>query len=148
VRALRDVSPEQLEPFLPQLLPTVARRCRHVVSEDARVDQAIAAMEAGDLPRLKSLMAASHASLRDDYEVSCAELDVLVDLALPLPYCHGARLTGAGFGGSTVNLVSDDAVGDFSAAMLAGYQARCGRLAEIHVFEPSAGAHLLQAPGS
>jgi galactokinase len=143
VRALRDVSPEQLAPLLPMLPPTVARRCRHVVSENDRVDQAIAAMEAGDLPRLKTLMAASHASLRDDYEVSCPELDVLVDLALPLACCQGARLTGAGFGGSTVNLVLADAVDDFREAILAGYHARCGRVAEIHVFEPSAGAHVL-----
>jgi galactokinase len=81
--------------------------------------------------------------LRDDYEVSCAELDVLVDLALPQAVCHGARLTGAGFGGSTVNLVATHAVEAFSEAISAGYQQRCGRTAEIHVFEPSAGAHLL-----
>lgn len=143
VRALRDVSPEQLAHVLPALPSTVARRCRHVVSENSRVEQATAAMEAGDLPRLKALMAESHASLRDDYEVSCAELDVLVDLALPLPYCHGARLSGAGFGGSTVNLVRGELIDEFSEAILAGYHARCGRIAEIQVFEPSAGAHVL-----
>ena len=67
-------------------------------------------------------MAASHASLRDDYEVSCPELDVLVELALALPTCHGARLTGAGFGGSTVNLVEAAAVEPFSASIAAGYR--------------------------
>jgi len=143
VRALRDVSLEDLARFLPILPAVVGRRCRHVVSENARVGQAVAAMDAGDLPRLKTLMAESHASLRDDYEVSCAELDVLVDLALPQAVCHGARLTGAGFGGSTVNLVATHAVEAFSEAISAGYQQRCGRTAEIHVFEPSAGAHLL-----
>jgi galactokinase len=143
VRALRDVSLDQLAKFLPALPSIVARRCRHVVSENERVGQALAAMDAGDLPQLKTLMAASHASLRDDYEVSCPELDVLVDLALPQPFCHGARLTGAGFGGCTVNLVEAGAVDAFSEAMLSGYHKRCGRTAEIHVFEPSAGARIL-----
>ena len=140
VTALRDVGPEDLSRFLPSLPPVVARRCRHVVSENARVGQAVAALRSGDTARLKTLMADSHASLRDDYEVSCPELDVLVDLALPLPYCHGARLTGAGFGGSTVNLVAADAVGTFSETIVSGYRRRTGRAAEIHVFEPSAGA--------
>jgi galactokinase len=143
IRALRDVTPESLAPLLAKLPSVVAKRCRHVVSEDARVLQAVAAMGSGDTGRLKTLMAESHASLRDDYEVSCPELDVLVDLALPLPYCHGARLTGAGFGGSTVNLVEADAVESFSRAITSGYRERCGRPAEIRVFEPSAGAHLL-----
>jgi galactokinase len=143
LRALRDVAPAELERFLPALSPVVARRCRHVVSENARVGQAVAALRSGDTKRLKTLMAASHASLRDDYEVSCPELDVLVDLALPLPYCHGARLTGAGFGGSTVNMVAAGAVELFSQTIVSGYQKRCGRAAEIHVFEPSAGAGVL-----
>jgi len=143
VGALRDVMPEALARFLPALSPVVAKRCRHVVSENARVEQAVMAMRSSDTARLKTLMAESHRSLRDDYEVSCPELDILVDLALPLPYCHGARLTGAGFGGSTVNLVEAAAVGAFSEAMASGYQQRSGRAAEIHVFEPSAGAHML-----
>jgi galactokinase len=143
VRALRDVTLETLAPFLPLLPPVVAKRCRHVVSENARVGQAVAAMRSGDTARLKSLMADSHVSLRDDYEVSCPELDILVALALPMPTCHGTRMTGGGFGGSTVNLVETDAVATFTAAMASGYQQRAGRVAEIHVFEPSAGAHLI-----
>ena len=146
VHALRDVMPEDLARFLPALPPVVARRCRHVVSENARVGQAVTAMRSGDTDRLKTLMAASHASLRDDYEVSCPELDILVELALALPYCHGARLTGAGFGGSTVNLVEADAIEPFSETIVSGYRQRSGRVAEIHVFEPSAGARVL-APG-
>lgn len=145
IRALRDVSLAQLASLLPSLPPIVARRCRHVVSENERVEQTIAAMHAGDLPRLKVLMAASHASLRDDYEVSCPELDVLVDLALPQSCCYGARLTGAGFGGCTVNLVQAGAVDAFSETILAGYRERCGRTADLHVFEPSAGARVLLA---
>jgi galactokinase len=143
VSALRDVAPDDLARLISKLPAVVAKRCRHVVSENARVGQAVAAMRSGDTAHLKRLTAESHASLRDDYEVSCPELDVLVDLALPLSCCHGARLTGAGFGGSTVNLVEADAVETFSQTVAAGYQKRCGRTAEIHVFEPSAGAHLL-----
>jgi galactokinase len=143
VTALRDVGPEQMARLAPALPPLVRKRCRHVVSENARVGQAVTAMRSGDTTRLKTLMAASHASLRDDYEVSCPELDILVDLALPLPYCHGARLTGAGFGGSTVNLVEADAVGTFSETIVSEYRQRSGRAAEIHVFEPSAGARVL-----
>ena len=143
VRALRDVTPEDLTRFLSALPPVVARRCRHVVSENARVGQAVTAMRSRDTARLKTLMAESHGSLRDDYEVSCPELDILVDLALALPFCHGARLTGAGFGGSTVNLVEADAVGAFSETIVSGYGRRTGRTAEIHVFEPSASARVL-----
>ena len=143
IRALRDVQADDLARLMPALSPVVGKRCRHVVSENVRVREAIQAMAAGDLAKLKRLLAHSHASLRDDYEVSCGELDVLVDLALPQSCCHGARLTGAGFGGSTVNLVDVASVGDFADAMTAGYRQRTGRTAEIHVFEPSAGAHLL-----
>jgi len=143
VSALRDVSPEQLERLFPALGATVGKRCRHVVSENARVAQAVTAMRSGDTARLESLMAESHRSLRDDYEVSCPELDVLVELALALPCCHGARLTGAGFGGSTVNLVEAGAIEPFAQAMMTGYRERCRREAQIHVFEPSAGARLL-----
>jgi galactokinase len=145
VRALRDVGPDDLARFADALSPVVAKRCRHVVTENARVGEAVMAMRGGDRASLKRLMAESHASLRDDYEVSCAELDVLVDLALPIAACHGARLTGAGFGGSTVNLVETAAVESFCEVMRSGYSARCGRTAEIHVFEPSDGARVLGA---
>jgi galactokinase len=143
VRSLRDVAPEDEARFFALLPPVVRKRCRHVVSENARVLEAVTVMRSGDTARLKVLLAASHASLRDDFQVSCPELDVLVELALALPTCHGARLTGAGFGGSTVNLVEAADVDDFSQAVAAGYQARTGRPAEIYVFEPSAGAHVL-----
>jgi galactokinase len=143
VRALRDVGPDDLAKLLPGLSPVVARRCRHVVSENARVGQAVTAMGSGDTGRLKALLSESHFSLRDDYQVSCPELDILVDLALAQPGCHGARLTGAGFGGSTVNLVENSAVEPFSRAMRSGYLERSGRAADIRVFEPSAGAHVL-----
>ena len=143
IRSLRDVSPDDEAQLFAALPPVVRRRCRHVVSENARVLAAVTAMRGSDRVRLKTLMAASHASLRDDYEVSCPELDILVELALALPDCHGARLTGAGFGGSTVNLVESSAVESFSSSIAPGYQTRTGLSVEIYVFEPSAGARLL-----
>jgi galactokinase len=143
VRSLRDVGSDDEAPFFAALPAVVRKRCRHVVSENARVLEAVTAMRGGDTGRMKVLMAASHASLRDDYEVSCPELDVLVELALALPSCHGARLTGAGFGGSTVNLVEAAALDSCSRSVSAGYQTRTGRRAEIYVFEPSAGARML-----
>ena len=143
VGSLRDVTPDDLVRLLPMLPTVVGQRCRHVVFENARVHEAVAAMRSGDVAQLRTLMAASHFSLRDDYEVSCPELDILVDLALAEPHCHGARLTGAGFGGCTVNLVEVGAVEAFSRAVLEGYGERSGRTADIHVFEPSAGARIL-----
>jgi len=143
VRALRDVGPDDEARFFAALPPVVRKRCRHVVSENARVLEAVTDLRSNDTDRLKILMAASHASLRDDYEVSCPELDILVELALALPACHGARLTGAGFGGSTVNLVETAAVDSFSEAVASGYRNRTGRSAEIYVFEPSGGARIL-----
>ena len=138
VRSLRDVSPDDEARFFAMLPPVVRKRCRHVVSENARVLEAVAAMRSGDTGRLKILTAASHASLRDDYEVSCRELDVLVELALALPACRGARLTGAGFGGSTVNLVETPTIDFFSKSIVDDYRTRTGCLAEIYVVEPGA----------
>ena len=143
IRSLRDVVPDDEARLFELLPPVVRKRCRHVVSENARVLEAVAAMRSGDTARLKLLMATSHVSLRDDYEVSCPELDVLVELALPLPTCHGARLTGAGFGGSTVNLVNAAAVDSFSDSVASAYRTRTGRSAEIYVFDPTPGARTL-----
>src|SRR5579863_10214509 len=89
VRSLRDVEPEDEARFFMKLPPVVRKRCRHVVSENARVLETVKALRAGDRAKLKTLLAASHFSLRDDYEVSCPELDVLVGLALAHPACHG-----------------------------------------------------------
>jgi galactokinase len=143
VRSLRDVGADDEARFFAMLPPVVRKRCRHVVSENARVVEMVSAMRSCDIAGIKILTAASHASLRDDYEVSCPELDILVELALALPACQGARLTGAGFGGSTVNLVETAAVAPFSDAVASGYQSRTGRSAEIYVFEPSSGARIL-----
>ena len=92
---------------------TVFRRCRHVITENQRVHRMAAALDRHDLGAVGPLMADSHRSLRDDYDVSCPELDLLVELADDLPGVFGARMTGAGFGGCTVNLVHTEAVNEF-----------------------------------
>ncbi len=120
--SLRDAAPDRVE-----TLPKPARRrARHVVSENQRVERFVAACEAGRLEEAGALMYASHASLRDDYQVSCPELDFLVEGARGLPGVLGARLTGGGFGGSTVNLVRSACVEEFRGRIAAAYRARFG----------------------
>jgi galactokinase len=110
IRALRDVSSEDLERHGHLLSELVRRRCRHVVTENARTLAAADALERGDLAAVGALMVASHRSLQHDFEVSCAELDLAVDAALSVPGVYGARMTGGGFGGCTVTLVDTHAV--------------------------------------
>jgi galactokinase len=116
VRALRDVTADQLEEVAGLLPERIHRRCRHVVHENARVLNAAAALEAGDAPRFGRLMYESHESLRRDHEVSSRELDIMVDAASSLPGVYGARMTGGGFGGCAVALVdaakADEIAGD------------------------------------
>jgi galactokinase len=140
ISALRDVSIEDLERLRAQLPPTIYRRCRHVVSENQRVQSAAAALQEGNLQRFGQLMAASHRSLRDDYEVSSPELDLMVDLANRVEGVYGARMTGGGFGGCTVNLVAAGAVAGFTAKVASAYQARMGVVPDIRVCLASEGA--------
>ena len=140
VSALRDVAPEQLEQFESELPTLIYRRCRHVVSEDARVESAAKALQAGDLQQFGRLMQASHESLRQDYEVSCRELDVMVEIANQSLGVYGARMTGGGFGGCTVNLVAEDAVAEFEERVGREYRERTGIAPEIYVCAASAGA--------
>lgn len=133
IRALRDVTLSDLSELAHELPPTVLRRCRHVVSENARVEQAATALERGNPEEFGKLMAQSHASLRDDYEVSCPELDLMVELASRVEGVYGARMTGGGFGGCTVNLVRAECVERFKAAVTRGYKKATGSLPEIYV---------------
>ena len=105
IRTLRDATMRQLEAARERMDATAFRRCRHVVSEIARTIQAADALARRDAGAFGQLMTASHASLRDDYEVSCPELDALVDIAVSTPGCYGARMTGGGFGGCAIALV-------------------------------------------
>lgn len=140
VRALRDVTPEQLERHKAGLSDVTYRRCRHVVSENARTLEAAAALKLGDLLRFGQLMRESHRSLRDDYEVSCRELDALVEIAENVNGVFGSRMTGAGFGGCTVNLVQESAVPAFQLKVAAEYQRALGTDPYIYVSEAADGA--------
>jgi len=104
--------------------PVVRKRARHVVTEGGRVNAAVVALEEHDWPALGRLLCASHASLRDDYDVSCAELDLLAAALAAQPGCYGARMTGAGFGGSVVALVRPDAAESAAVRVARAYQAR------------------------
>jgi galactokinase len=126
VASLRDVTPGLLDAAASRMDEVAAGRARHVVDENARVLDAERAFAAGDLGEIGRLFAASHASLRDLYEVSSAELDTLVGIASATTGVVGARLTGAGFGGSTVNLVQREAVPAFRDAIERDYPARTG----------------------
>ena len=146
VSALRDVSPEQLALCGGELPDPILRRARHVVTEDARTLAAAAALEAGDLALFGRLMNASHASLRDDYEVSCAEADLMVDLAQNMQGVFGARMTGGGFGGSTVNLVEAGATERFMVSIEEAYRRATGLTPQIFCATPSAGVGPVFAP--
>jgi galactokinase len=132
-QALRDVTPEDLESYGHELPDIVRRRCRHVISENARVLQAAAALELGDLQAFGKLMLESHRSLRDDFEVSCPELDLMVELAKQVEGVYGTRMTGGGFGGCTIALVQSDCVEAFKRTVQEGYERSTGRKPEIYV---------------
>jgi galactokinase len=140
VKSLRDVEPADLEAARSVLSKVLFRRARHIVTENHRVLEAVKVLEAGDLERFGELMNASHVSLRDDYEVSSKELDVLVEVAWKQPGVLGARMTGAGFGGCTVNLVRQEAAEAFAEAVRRGYQDALGLKAEIYICKASRGA--------
>ena len=140
VKTLREVDSQDLEVHRSALNELLLKRARHVVTENQRVLEAVEVLEAGDLERFGELMNASHESLRDDYEVSSKELDVLVELAWKQPGTLGARMTGAGFGGCTVNLVRAEVAEAFAEAVQKGYQESLGLRAEIYVCRASDGA--------
>jgi galactokinase len=140
IKALRDVTPESLDAHKSELAYVVYRRCRHIVSENQRVLAAAAALTSANMKQFGELMYASHASLRDDYEVSCSELDLLVEIASSIPGVYGARMTGGGFGGCTVNLVDAGAIDDFQAELAGRYRAATGITPPVYVSSAAAGA--------
>jgi galactokinase len=140
VESLRDVSPGQLAAVAPQLAAVVARRARHVVTEDVRVGRFVEASEAGDPRQMGRLMLESHASLRDDYQVSCEELDFLVEAAVKIDGVYGSRMTGGGFGGCTVTLLRAEATEAFEREIAAAYQARFEVSPGVYACRPSDGA--------
>lgn len=143
IRLLRDATVADLEKWGHEMTPDVLKRCRHIITENARTVAAADALEANDLTGLGRLMAEAHASYRDDFEASVEEADIMVDLAVRLPGCVGARLTGGGFGGCTVNLVESTAAESFVKNIAEGYVHATGIRAEIYQSHASAGAHRL-----
>jgi galactokinase len=140
IRALRDVKLSQLEQYGAGLSDISYKRCRHVITENVRVREAAESLKESNLVRFGALMGESHLSLRDDYQVSCEELDLLVDLASRRRGVYGARMTGGGFGGCTVNIVEADAVNEFTDPVASEYESATGLQPEMYVCTAADGA--------
>jgi len=139
IQALRDISLIQFHYAKDELPEVIKKRSRHVISENERVLLAMERLKRGDLTSFGKLMDASHDSLRDYYEVSCEELDIIVNLARKLPGIYGARMTGGGFGGCTVNLVQIEHVDQFCTEISKQYREQTGLKPDIYVCSPSDG---------
>jgi len=139
ITALRDVSLEQLQSRRADLPNLIYRRCRHVISENERVLRCAKALQAGDLATVASCMAESHLSMKDDYEISCRELEVMVEIAERHDGVIGSRMTGGGFGGCTINLVKTEAVDEFKRKVANEYKLATQIDADIYVSKAGAG---------
>jgi len=144
IKSLRDVSVDEFNRLSNKLPEEVEKRARHVVEEIGRSNQAETLLEASDVQSFGKLMNECHVSLRDLYEVSCPELNLMVNLAQALEGCYGARLTGAGFGGCTVNLVAKESADDFAMSLAKGYEKETRLHPEIYITRASNGAELLK----
>jgi galactokinase len=144
IRSLRDVDVETFNRFADRLPERVQKRARHVVEEIERSQSVIPVLERGNMTEFGRLINDCHTSLRDLYEVSIPELDTMVDVAQALPGCYGARLTGAGFGGCTVNLVAKEQAAAFSRDVAEGYKTKTGLSPEIYICSASNGAELVK----
>jgi galactokinase len=143
IQALRDVTPEQLEAKRRKLPDLIYRRCRHIVTENARVLEAERALEAGDFVACGRAMNASHVSMQEDFEITCPEVDMLAGLAQTVKGVYGSRMTGGGFGGCTISLVEASAVDKASQILTDGYRIATGLDTDIFVCAPSDGAGLI-----
>jgi len=135
ITSLRDVSPDEFTAVRDKLPEVIRNRCQHVISENQRVKDCKQALLDNDLERVGELISLSHQSLSSLYQVSCEELDLMVDIALKIEGVLGARMTGAGFGGSTVNLVEDQAVSEFKTRVASEYQEKTGISPDIYICE-------------
>ena len=144
LESLRDLAPQVLQQHERALDPVILRRCRHIVTENERVLAAAAALKAADLAAFGALMNASHRSLREDFEISCTELDLMVQIAGTIDGVYGARMTGGGFGGCTVNLVRTDAVPQFRAQIVERYRRATGIAPDIYVCTAADGAGAIE----
>ena len=144
IKTLGDLDEETFEKHKDAIKdPIRQKRARHAVKENQRTIQAVAALRAGDITRFGQLMNQSHISLRDDYEVSCEEIDILVDLAWALPGVIGSRITGGGFGGCTVSIVKNEAVDTFTESIGQAYKEKVGHEAEFYIVDIGDGAKRL-----
>ncbi len=144
IELLRDATVADLEARAGKMSAASWKRCRHIITENARVVESRTALLRGDVVRFGEIMLAAHASMRDDFEASCAEVDALVEIAMLQAGCYGARITGGGFGGCTVNLVRADATEAFVAGVIEGYKAATGIVADCFVCAASDGALALR----
>ncbi len=142
---LRDISSATLKAHENEMSALVRKRARHVITENERVLESLTLLEKGDLAAFGRLLNDSHDSLRDDYEVSCRELDAMVSTARALPGCLGSRLTGAGFGGCTVSLVTAEKADSFCDGLAKGYMAATGLQARVIISEAADGAGIQEA---
>jgi galactokinase len=139
IKALRDITPEQFERYKGQLPPVLQQRAGYVIAENDRVLKTVKLLEANDIEAVGQILWEGHAGLRDEYEVSCAELDALVDIAHEVPGVLGARMLGGGFGGCTINLVRNDAVEALRKAVDTYYPERTGRKAIVDICRAAGG---------
>lgn len=144
IQTLGDLSPEEFEANKGLIKdPVQLKRAKHAVYENQRTIDAVAALKAGDITKFGQLMNQSHISLRDDYEVSCEEIDILVDLAWEIPGVIGSRITGGGFGGCTVSIVKNDSVDTFIDSIGRAYREKVGHEAEFYTVDIGDGASRL-----
>ncbi|KAL3936671.1 MAG: hypothetical protein SGARI_002455 [Bacillariaceae sp.] len=148
IQSLRDATHDDVEKAKDNMDEVIYRRVLHVVSENERTLQAKEELVKGDWARVGELMNESHTSMRDEYQVSCEEVDVLVDIAQKFPGVYGSRLTGGGFGGCTVTLVSKDKAQDLMDHLQQEYKTRTGKHCPCFVTRPSRGAHLVSIKDS
>jgi galactokinase len=139
IKALRDVTLQRLEAHRTELAELIYRRCRHVISENERVLRCVNALRTGDLATVGRCMAESHSSLKNDYQVSCKELDVMVEIATRHEGVIGSRMTGGGFGGCAISLVKTEAVDEFKGSVAKEYKVATQIDADIYVSKAGAG---------
>jgi galactokinase len=147
IRALRDVTLEQLEEHRHRLTDILYKRCRHVLTENLRVREAVQAFETGEIGKIGKLMADSHSSLQNDYEVSCRELDIMVEISSRQRGVYGARMTGGGFGGCTINLVDAADAMEFQRRVAAEYESETDRRPDIYICAASQGVEAVDLDG-
>ncbi len=143
IKSLRDVTMPMLDQHLRDTDPLIYRRCAYVVQENQRVLDGVAALEAGDVETFGQLMYGSHEGLSKWYEVSCPELDILVDIARQQPGVLGARMMGGGFGGCTINLVREEVLDEFTELITKQYRASTGKDTYLHACKIQDGTNLV-----